>query len=135
MKGYCDIGMNMVLLGNKKDMVENRLVREEQGKDFANSLGIPFMEVSAYDNTDKEINDAFMALVKGIMENAKKNNIEMKEQDRMSSTYRSSIHDFGAMNRAKDLEMSPSVDLKKGEKFKLKKEDKKRGKSKKNCKC
>ena len=49
----------LILVGNKSDMVDKRVVSTEQGQALANELGIPFIESSAKtkDNVDKTFFD------------------------------------------------------------------------------
>ena len=56
----------VVLVGNKCDMVEKRVVTYEQGKDLAESLGFAFFETSAKDNIN--VQTAFDKLIDVIWE-------------------------------------------------------------------
>jgi len=47
-------GVNKILIGNKCDWKEKRVISEEQGQALADELGIPFMEVSAKSNINVE---------------------------------------------------------------------------------
>ena len=49
-----------MLVGNKSDLVAKRAVTFEQGQEFANSLGIEFVETSAKNSTNVE--KAFMVM-------------------------------------------------------------------------
>jgi Ras-related protein Rab-8A len=66
-------GVNKILIGNKCDWEEKRVVSTEQGQALADELGIPFLEVSAKTNTN--IDKAFYSLAadikKRLMDNAK----------------------------------------------------------------
>jgi small GTP-binding protein len=57
--------MPLILIGNKTDL--KRLVSTEEGQSVANSLGIPFIETSAKDQTNVE--KAFSLLGEMILEN------------------------------------------------------------------
>ena len=57
----------IILVGNKKDDEENRVVSYEQGEDMAENYKLQFFECSA--KTGENIDDAFDALVKKILEN------------------------------------------------------------------
>ena len=48
-------GVERLLIGNKCDLEERRVVESERGKQLARSLGIPFMETSA--KTNHNINE------------------------------------------------------------------------------
>ncbi|KAL0074637.1 ras family-domain-containing protein [Phycomyces blakesleeanus] len=57
-------GVNKILIGNKCDMVEKRVIAEEQGQELATELGIRFMETSAKANIGVE--EAFFDLARDI---------------------------------------------------------------------
>ena len=50
-----------MIIGNKCDQIEDRQVPEDKGREFAESLGCEFMEVSA--KTGENVDEAFEALV------------------------------------------------------------------------
>jgi len=53
-------GVNKILIGNKCDWIERRVVSIEEGEQLAKDLGIPFLEVSA--KTDINVEKAFFDL-------------------------------------------------------------------------
>jgi GTPase SAR1 family protein len=55
-------GVHKILIGNKCDWTEKRVVTEEQGKALAQELGIPFIETSAKSNINVE--EAFFSLAR-----------------------------------------------------------------------
>jgi len=57
-------GVNKILIGNKCDWAEKRVVTVQQGQELAAELGIPFMETSAKVNISVE--DAFFSLARDI---------------------------------------------------------------------
>lgn len=57
-------GVNKILIANKCDWEEKRVVTTEQGQALADELGIPFMEVSAKSNINVE--KAFYSLASDI---------------------------------------------------------------------
>ncbi|KAI8047529.1 rab-type small GTP-binding protein [Gilbertella persicaria] len=57
-------GVNKILIGNKCDMEEKRVISKEQGQALANELGIPFAETSAKANISVE--EAFFDLAREI---------------------------------------------------------------------
>lgn len=57
-------GVNKILIGNKCDWEEKRVISTEQGQALADELGIPFMEVSAKSNINVE--KAFYSLAADI---------------------------------------------------------------------
>nr|KAJ0190785.1 hypothetical protein LSAT_V11C800393240 [Lactuca sativa] len=57
---YASENVNKLLVGNKCDLAESRAVSFDTAKEFADGIGIPFMETSAKDATNVE--QAFMAM-------------------------------------------------------------------------
>ena len=57
-------GVNKILIGNKCDWEEKRVISTEQGQALADELGIPFLEVSAKSNIN--IDKAFYSLAADI---------------------------------------------------------------------
>ncbi|KAH3731535.1 GTP-binding protein yptV1 [Pelomyxa schiedti] len=47
-------GVSRLLIGNKSDMTNKRVIDFNTGQEFANKLGIPFMEASAKNSTNVE---------------------------------------------------------------------------------
>ena len=67
---YADEHVEMVLVGNKKDLVGRREVRVEDGIDSARKRNISFYEISALDNKNNQIETVFQELCQRIMLNA-----------------------------------------------------------------
>ena len=63
-------GVLKVLVGNKKDLEENRKVNKEAGESLANKYGIKFFEVSAKDNIN--IDKLFLDTAKCLLEKNEK---------------------------------------------------------------
>ncbi|KAI8077819.1 ras family-domain-containing protein [Halteromyces radiatus] len=61
---HANEGVNKILIGNKCDMEDKRVVTKEQGEALANELGIQFMETSAKANIGVE--EAFFDLARDI---------------------------------------------------------------------
>jgi Ras-related protein Rab-1A len=61
---YASEGVNKLLVGNKSDLVSKKVVEYQVAKDFADSLGIPFLETSAKNATNVE--QAFLTMAKQI---------------------------------------------------------------------
>ena len=57
-------GVNKILIGNKCDWEEKRVVSTERGQQLADELGIPFLEVSAKSNIN--VDKAFYSLAEDI---------------------------------------------------------------------
>lgn len=57
-------GVNKILIGNKCDWEEKRVVSTERGQQLADDLGIPFLEVSAKSNIN--VDKAFYSLASDI---------------------------------------------------------------------
>lgn len=53
--------VNKLLVGNKSDLADKKVVSSEASKAFADELGIPFLETSAKNSTNVE--QAFMTMV------------------------------------------------------------------------
>lgn len=66
-KEHAKENVEVILVGNKKDMEDKRQVSYEQGQQLATELGLPFMEVSA--KTAEGVDDAFLALARNIRDN------------------------------------------------------------------
>eukprot|EP00158_Paraphelidium_tribonemae_P002552 Partr_v1_DN25460_c0_g1_i6_m53728 putative member RAS oncogene family len=61
---YASEGVNKLLVGNKSDLVQKKAVEYQVAKDFADQLGIPFLETSAKNATNVE--QAFLTMAKQI---------------------------------------------------------------------
>ncbi|KAL5056210.1 hypothetical protein RYX36_036892 [Vicia faba] len=57
---YASENVNKLLVGNKSDLTDNKVVSSETAKAFTNEIGIPFMETSAKNANNVE--QAFMAM-------------------------------------------------------------------------
>ncbi len=67
------------LIGNKCDLENDREIETKEGQDFANRNGMQFMETSAKE--DKNINEAFEALAKLMMEFSNEKNSSLNKAD------------------------------------------------------
>jgi len=59
-----DDNINKMIVGNKIDNVENRVVSYDEGLELANKYSLPFIETSAKDNINVE--DCFMSITSSI---------------------------------------------------------------------
>lgn len=57
---YAAEGTVKLLVGNKSDRTADKVVTEEQAKEFADELGIPFIETSA--KSSKNVEEAFLTM-------------------------------------------------------------------------
>ena len=68
-------GVMRILVGNKNDLVEKRLVSEEQGREFAKKFGMEFMETSAKDALN--IVDLFVSTTKNFISKQNSNPLKV----------------------------------------------------------
>ncbi|KIY43637.1 small GTP-binding protein [Fistulina hepatica ATCC 64428] len=61
---YASEGVNKLLVGNKSDLTSKKVVEYAVAKEFADQLGIPFLETSAKNATNVE--QAFLTMAKQI---------------------------------------------------------------------
>jgi Ras-related protein Rab-1A len=57
---YAAEGTAKLLVGNKSDRTSDKVVTEEQAKEFGEELGIPFLETSA--KSSKNVEEAFLTM-------------------------------------------------------------------------
>lgn len=57
---YAAEGTVKLLVGNKSDRTADKVVTESQAKEFADELGIPFIETSA--KSSKNVEEAFLTM-------------------------------------------------------------------------
>ncbi|KAM4036773.1 ras-related protein Rab-27A isoform 2-T6 [Anomaloglossus baeobatrachus] len=67
---YCE-NPDIVMCGNKSDLEDQRAVKEEEAKEFAEKYGIPYFETSAADGTN--VNKAVDTLLDLIMKRMERN--------------------------------------------------------------
>ncbi|KAI9030669.1 GTP-binding protein ypt1 [Phycomyces nitens] len=63
---YAAEDVNKLIIGNKNDLVDKKVVSTEQAKEYADSLGISLLETSAKDSVN--VDQAFMTMAKEIKE-------------------------------------------------------------------
>merc|ERR1711862_320511 len=63
---YATEGVNKLLVWNKSDMADKKVVEYTVAKEFADSLGIPFLETSAKNASNVE--QAFLTMARQIKE-------------------------------------------------------------------
>ena len=57
---YASEGTCKLLVGNKSDRIADKIVKTEEAKDFADELGIAFLETSA--KSAKNVEEAFLTM-------------------------------------------------------------------------
>jgi len=72
--------VNKLLVGNKSDLVNKRSVTHETAAEFAEGLGIPFLETSAKNSTNVE--EAFLTMAAQIKTRMASTAVAPKDQDR-----------------------------------------------------
>lgn len=65
-RSYADEDVGLLLIGNKVDLENQRQVQTSDGQDWADKLGMPFLETSAKNAQNVEL--AFTKLVEGLFE-------------------------------------------------------------------
>ncbi|CAB0035732.1 unnamed protein product [Trichogramma brassicae] len=65
----CDVVVNRILVGNKNDEPDQKVVLTEDAQRFANQMGIKLFETSAKDNTNVE--EMFMAITREVLKTKK----------------------------------------------------------------
>ncbi len=77
---------SLIIVGNKSDLVEKRVVSFEQGEEMANEFNVPYFETCIYSEKmpqhGVEINEIFFELSKEILKKEKEN--QGDEEDRPS---------------------------------------------------
>ena len=85
-----DKDLKILLVGNKKDLEDEREVKEEEGRQYAGELGMYFLETSAMRNDNKEINTSidtlFNEMVKGMLDQ-----VEFGRKDKETELYERSL--------------------------------------------
>jgi len=68
---YACQSVNKLLVGNKADLVEKKVVDFNEAKEFADSLGISFLETSA--KSAQNVDEAFLTMTRQIKERVSRN--------------------------------------------------------------
>jgi Ras-related protein Rab-1A len=77
---YCHENVIKIIIGNKTDIEEKRMVSYKEGKDLANDLGMIFIETSA--KTLQNVEDVFVQLVNEIKKDIINHDIEPYQKTR-----------------------------------------------------
>jgi len=62
---YANEGTSKLLVGNKADLIEEKVVPEESAEEFANKIGISFLETSA--KTATNVDTAFLTMARELI--------------------------------------------------------------------
>ena len=76
--------MLKVLIGNKTDLEEKRVITYNQGKEFADSYGLKYIETSAKKNLN--VNEAFETLGRELMQASDDKKIGKSKDKKISVT-------------------------------------------------
>lgn len=63
---HADVHVNKILVGNKCDITQDKVVSTEEGEKLAKEFGIPFWECSAKNNIN--VDEAFIGIAKSVKE-------------------------------------------------------------------
>ena len=91
-KEYADNDLTAIMIGNKCDLIEERMVTTDDGLDFAKQEGIFFMEVSALSNVDDCVGRAFNLLIEGTRSSTRNH---QKERERSQAASRTDARQKG----------------------------------------
>lgn len=61
---HADVHVNKLLVGNKCDMLDEKVVSTEEGEKLAKEFGIPFYECSA--KNDINVDESFISIARGV---------------------------------------------------------------------
>lgn len=83
-KTYSCDNAQVILVGNKCDMEDERVITTERGKQLADQLGVQFFETSAKENINIKVKEKKVDLTKKFLKNWKKS---YKEIDTFSHEF------------------------------------------------
>ena len=83
---YCETMVEIILIGNKKDLVTNREIKLEEAQEFVRKHNFTYFETSAKDNSDQSIEHAFLDLAHRIHQ--KNHRVDQTETTRKESVER-----------------------------------------------
>ncbi|SCU77294.1 LAFA_0A00892g1_1 [Lachancea sp. 'fantastica'] len=76
---YATAGVLKLMVGNKSDLQDKRVVEYDVAKEFADSLQIPFLETSALDSSNVE--EAFLTMAKQIKDSMAQQHKDSTKKD------------------------------------------------------
>jgi small GTP-binding protein len=68
---YCESAVDIILVGNKRDLVDQREIQAEEAQEFARKHHIAYFETSAKDNGDQNVEQVFSELAHRIHQREK----------------------------------------------------------------
>ena len=77
-----DVGIPIMLIGNKSDLEKQRLISQTEAIKYAEKERLAFLETSAAE--DKNVEEAFIELIKSILESYEKNNLEKGNEEKVA---------------------------------------------------
>ncbi|KAH9857484.1 GTP-binding protein ypt1 [Lenzites betulinus] len=89
---YASEGVKKLIIGNKSDLVEKKVVEYSVAKEFADTLSIPFIETSAKNSTNVE--EAFSLMAKTI-----KDDIDNQPEETSGSSKTTSVTPGRTLNQ------------------------------------
>jgi GTPase SAR1 family protein len=88
-QAHADNNVNKILIGNKFDLAQKRVVTHDEGLSLAKEFKIPFYETSAVNNTN--VDQAFMTLVQDIKVRLDVEAQDMNRPSRASETTKKTL--------------------------------------------
>lgn len=101
---YADENVEIVLIGNKSDLVARREVTIEEGIDYARKRNIPFYETSALDNKNGQIQQVFQELCQRVVLNT---NLHSKISSTTNQRKKSNGLSMGIGRSEREIELGP----------------------------
>jgi len=105
-KRYAMEDVSLILIGNKSDLVKERRVSFQDGKEFAEEYGIKYIETSA--KSSEGLDNAFNCLARMIIES--KSNQDLKDMDLEVDIKDSNDKDLSSSSQNHDENKFPEMD-------------------------
>jgi len=105
-KRYAMEDVSLILIGNKSDLVKERRVSFQDGKEFAEEYGIKYIETSA--KSSEGLDNAFNCLARMIIES--KSNQDLKDMDLEVDIKDSNVKDLSSSSQNHDENKFPEMD-------------------------
>lgn len=88
-----------IIIGNKSDLNENRVISFQQGQDLANKYSVPFIETSA--KSDYCINDLFEKAALNFIEKLENTNVVATEDKKIITINKETHEDIDRITNMK----------------------------------